>query len=164
MTDEFAIAFLQDHQPMPDDEHVSQDLIDTYDQVRQHFLHTKKTDCIPLLLNSFGRGSGFGVYQLIEDVIGQFPPDLVIPHIIAALQNNRGGIRYWVAQIAAGFPSELLIPHLSQLLRDSDRDVRSAAATSLEGIDDPQVKEIFSSALENEKDPEIYMQLKEALA
>ena len=38
MTTEQALAFLQAHQPMPDDQDLSEALIRTYDEVRQFFM------------------------------------------------------------------------------------------------------------------------------
>ncbi len=66
MTTDDALDFLRRHQPMPDDEVLTEDLIQQYDEVRQHFIDSPDQRCIPLFLGSFGDGDGFGVYQLVN--------------------------------------------------------------------------------------------------
>ena len=69
MTDNEAIEFLKTVQPLPDDSELSEELIAQYDEVRKHFIKSPNELAVPLLLNSFGDGDGFGVYQLVEDAI-----------------------------------------------------------------------------------------------
>ena len=63
MTTPEALAFLQAHQPTPDDErlHSQPEPMPTYDGVRRHFVEPPDPRCVPLLLNSFGGWNGFSV-------------------------------------------------------------------------------------------------------
>jgi hypothetical protein len=65
MNKEKAIEFLKKHQPMPDDDSLSTELINEYDMVRKYFLMNPDEECIPLFLNSYGKIDGYGVYKLI---------------------------------------------------------------------------------------------------
>lgn len=153
-TDE-ALRFLEDHQPMPDDSQLTEDLIARYNEVRIHFLQSPDERAIPLFLRSFGNGSGFGSYQLIEDVLAQFPGSVVVPYLTEVLQRGEGQIGYWATQIAARFPSERLIPALAKKLTSEDFDTRYAAVTALEQIPSESATETLREALLVESDSEL---------
>ncbi len=67
MTVEEALLFLEQHSPLPSDEDLSDEIIESYDEIRELFLANPDPRCIEPLLNSFGDGSGFGVYQMMDD-------------------------------------------------------------------------------------------------
>lgn len=159
-----ALDFLKEHQPLPPDDKLSHQLLNTFDQVRKYFLDNKDKRCIPLLLGSFGDGSGFGTYQLIEDVIIQFSPQEVIPFLNPLLNSKHRGIRYWCAQIACSFPDPVLIESLSKLLNDKDTDCRIMAAIALGRIDSHETIEILQKALLDEKDEDAREAIEESLA
>ncbi len=155
MNQETAIDFLRQHQPMPPDDRLTENLIAEYDAVRQYFQENPDPACISLLLNSFGDGSGFGVYQLVEDVITQFPAQDVMPHLVLALKSPNRSVRYWCAQIAALFPSPLLIEPLEDLLQDDTSDIRSAAVTALENNNDKRIDTLLEKRLQIEQDSHV---------
>ncbi|MBV9469789.1 MAG: HEAT repeat domain-containing protein [Abitibacteriaceae bacterium] len=147
MDKEEALGFLRQHQPMPDDNDLSQAEIDKYNEVRKYFMSFPDVACVPLFLNSFGKGDCFGVYQLVELVIEQFSRSEVKPHLLDALVSPFRSVRYWSAQIAAGFPDKDLIEPLSKLLQENDPDVPCAAATALSLIEDEKAKEILGQTI-----------------
>lgn len=158
-----AIMFLKDNQPFSKDTEEKFEVIKKYNDVRVHFLNHPDPQCIPLFLNSFGEGSGFGVYQLIEDVLMKFSIEQVVPHLISALKSEHIGVRYWCTHIAASFPTLSLIPPLSNLLNDPDPDIRCAAVTALSQIEDDRIIGIFKEVLEKEDDPDVLDLIQEAL-
>lgn len=163
MTPQEAEAFLTEHQPLPPDAELSEGLIERFDEVRQYLLLTPNDRAVPLLLNAFGDGSGFGVYQLVEDVLSMIPKERVVPHIARALSSPHRGVRYWNAQIAARFPDAVLVPPLSDLARDSDFDLRYAAITALEQILSGDATAALSATLRDETDPELQALLRDVL-
>lgn len=78
MNDIEALDFLKQHQLMLSDLEIEKSIIDKYDEVRKYFLKNRNPECVQLFLNSFGEISGFGVYQLVEDVIRKYNADEVI--------------------------------------------------------------------------------------
>lgn len=56
---------------MPNDYDITQELINKYNNVRLYFSANPAEEAIPLFLQSFGEGDGFGVYQLVEDFFVQ---------------------------------------------------------------------------------------------
>jgi len=75
--EQYYIDFLHKNQPMPQDENLSEEMITIYDDARRFFEHHPNKLCIPLFLNSFGERDGFGVYQLVENLIFMFPKEEV---------------------------------------------------------------------------------------
>jgi HEAT repeat protein len=134
MKTEEALTFLRRFQPLPPTKELSEDLINQYDAIRKHFKNFPDDRCVPLLLNSFGLGDGFGVYQLVEDTILNQNESVVIPEIIRALRNESGSVRYWNAQIASNFRRSELVPPLLELIRGGNIDERLAAVFALEAI------------------------------
>lgn len=155
MTVEQGLAFLKAHQPMPDDTALSEELVRAYDEVRRLFIDHPDARCIPLFLTSFGEGDGFGVYQLVEDVLRHFSLDTVVPHLRKGLTHLRRSIRYWNADIAANFPTSELIEPLAPLLMEDDEDMRSTAAIALGQIKDARAEGLLRNALANEKKPQL---------
>ena len=121
-----AITFLKKHQPLPDDNQIPKTVIEKYDEVRIYFLNNPDSECIPLLLNSFGEGDGYGIYPLVENVLRNFNPAEVTPYLKEGLSSKHRSVRYWCAQIAASFPSSDLIKPLAKVLSEGDFDMKYA--------------------------------------
>lgn len=66
MTTDEALQFLSNHQPMPSDKDLTEELINQYDSVRCYFISHPDDRAINLFLRSYGDGDGWGVYQLVE--------------------------------------------------------------------------------------------------
>lgn len=148
-----AIQILQRHQPLPPDSSLSEEILSDFDAAREYFVANPDPDAVPLLLNAFGDGSGFGVYQLVEDAICPLPPEVVIPQLISALQSPRPWMRYWVAQVASNFPHPSLVPVLAPMLLSADDDCRAAAATALSFIATPETSALLREAATRTQDP-----------
>ncbi len=139
---EESLKFLSDLQPLADDSELDQKVIEKYDDVRRFFLQNPDPRCIPLFLNSFGKGDGLGVYQLIEDVLLKYSSIQVIPHLQKSLQHPLPNMRYWSVQIAASFISERLLEELIILL-DDEFDIQYHAVLALSLIHSPKVEKVF---------------------
>lgn len=133
-----ALSFLRDHQPMPDDDDLTQELIDKYDEVRNFFIATPDKETISLFLNSYGNGDGWGVYQLVEDVFYKCHFDDVVLEIKKILENPSvaDSVRYWVTQVSAAFSDAKLRKGLEISLNSENEDIRDAAQLSLDMMDD----------------------------
>ena len=160
-----AVNFLRENQPHPDDEELvaKPEIIQKYNQVRRFFLENPDPICIPLFLHSFGNGSGFGIYQLVEDVLIIFDQQEVIPYLVDALDNELCGIKYWCSQIASSFPDERLIEPLAKLLETGNPDIRYAAIISLAEINSEDILRIIKNFRLKEEDTEVLELIKEVL-
>lgn len=116
MTKDEAIAFLRKHQPLPSDAEITQEQIDTFDEVRKYFTANPDPECIPLMLNAFGDGSGFGVYQVCDDVFRHFDQSQLTPHLSDALQSPHISVRNWAAEFAVQFGADELVGPLIRYL------------------------------------------------
>ena len=72
MNKTYAIKFLKNNQPLPNDDIIDEKTLKIYNDVLQFFQHNIYSECIPLILNSFGGWSGYGVYQMVEDTVRQY--------------------------------------------------------------------------------------------
>ena len=132
-----ALTFLRAQQPLPDDDQLTQDLIDAYDAARRLFLAAPDHAALPLFLRSFGKGDGWGVYPLVEDLFHACSRGEAIVAIREALEDPRlpGGSRYWVTQLAAAVADPTLRAGRARALRGEPPDTREAAEMALEMLD-----------------------------
>lgn len=133
MNKQEAISFLKTYQPLPDDENLTEEIINKYDEIRKFFIENPEDDVIELFLNSYGNGDGFGVYPLVEDVLLHCSKDKVILAIKKILENidTPNNIRYWVTQNAELFFDERLRIGLEISLQSESKDIRDAASIIL---------------------------------
>ncbi|RZJ86949.1 MAG: hypothetical protein EOO60_12790, partial [Hymenobacter sp.] len=84
MTTIEALSFLQQHQPLPHDEVLAQNLvlIEIYEEVRAHFTAHPDPRCVALFLNSFGGTDGLGVYQMVETALYPLDYDFVVQALV----------------------------------------------------------------------------------
>lgn len=151
MTAEEGLAFLNAHQPLPDDEELSEEQSRTFDAVREYFQGNPDPRVIRPLLQSFGKGDGFGTYSSAEDVLSQFSAEEVLPHLREAMRSPHPGVRYWSTSFVSSFPDESLIPLAIENLRDDDVDVRVQAAYALGLIGSDEAIPALEASLETEE-------------
>jgi hypothetical protein len=132
-----ALAFLQQHQPMPDDESLTQELIDKYDSARRYFISNPDEKAIMLFLRSFGNGDGLGVCQLVEDFFYKCRKDDIVESLKVVLEDERvpDGVRYWSTQSAAAFSDEVLRKGINISAGSNNEDIKDAAHMALSILD-----------------------------
>lgn len=161
MTRDEAYAFLQAHQPLPDDRDLTEEQATKLDEAMALFRDAPEEAVIPLFLNVFGEGDGFGTYQLVEDVVCKFDKAVVMPHLLAALASPHRSVRFWCAQIAALFPDDALMAPLKGLLESGDEDLKGAAATALGQLRSAEALEALREAHDRENDSRLLSLLRE---
>ena len=134
MNEKEASIFLEENQPLPDDEKLSEDLINKFVKVREYLISNPAPKFIPLMLNVFGDGSGFGTYQVCDDFFNKFEKNEIVPHLAKALKSQQRGVRYWASQWAMDFPDKRLVPLLHNMLNDLNSNCHYFAIASLEFI------------------------------
>jgi len=154
MDEKQCIEFLRRHQPMPADDDWDDDC-EKLDEVRRFLTNNICVDAIPLLLNVFGEGNGYGVYQQVELAVRQYAPGDVVPHLLQGLRFDLSSVVYWNAQIAASFPDERLIDPLTELVHSSDPDIQATSITSIGCIRHPKVGAILESLQRLDLDDEL---------
>lgn len=155
MTREDALRFLEQHQPFPPEDELTQSVIDKFDEVREYFAENPDPRCVPLFLNAFGDGGCYGVYQLVDDTLLEQDRAKVISELTSALQSRHRSVRYWCAQIAASFPNETLVEPLLALLNEDDFDMKYAALTALEQMLTKDAKEAIKTYARREREDEL---------
>lgn len=146
MNGEEALEFLRRHQPMPPDEALTEELIAEFDEARRALAADPKPGGLGLLLRAIGKGSGFGVYQLVDDTLRAYEPDDVVAalvELLAPLPEDRSA---WYMEYALDYPDERLIDPAIAALERGDRDTRFFAASYL--VDNVRDLARFREALE----------------
>lgn len=151
MNKEKAINFLEKHQPMPDDNspNCTEFLLKEYHRVIVYFTENPCDEAIPLVLNSFGKGDGSGIYTLVDDLLLAANHQIVIDTMCDILKNKNTllSIRYWVTVFAYDFAEKEnnnnLIEALSiskkivkELLKSEDNKISSASQEIMDFITD----------------------------
>ena len=163
MNETDVIKFLSRNQPLPDDEDLSEELIGQYDDARKFLIDHPSDEGVRLILNSFGIGNGWGVYQLVEDAVAVVSPEVAAKHLANALRSPLEGVKYWSAQISANYDDEQLIEPLQALLHDLSEDVRMAALISIEKYMSDELKAMLQKMLAKETGDEIRATIKDIL-
>ena len=165
MNGEEAIEFLRRHQPLPPDAELTESLITEFDEARKALEVDPKPEGLRLILTALGRGSGFGVYQLLDDTLRAYDRGAVVDvlaELLDAAPDDRSG---WYMDFALDYPDERLVGPVIAALERGDRDTRYFAASYL--VDNvrsvPRALEAVRAARAREADPEIALVLDEAL-
>jgi hypothetical protein len=169
MTTSEALAFLQQHQPLPNDEVLEQNLvlIETYDAVRAHFTAYPDPQCVALFLNSFGGADGLGVYQMVETALYPLDYDLVVEALRQQLIKRDAlplSVLYWNVNLCTPFVDVALRDPLAPMLACADVDVRLATISALSLINDERSRDILTKHLFVETDAHAVEFLREGLS
>lgn len=152
MTEKEALDFLSLHQPLPDEkEKEMEDLIEKFNEVRLYFLEHKNPKCIPLFLNCFGTGGGFGSYHMIIQLLKEYDDTLVIDELAKSLFSPYVGVRFWSAEVAQRYHDDKLIDGLLNVFKLGDTDAKCSALTALLSHENI-VKPLAHSVLNTETD------------
>lgn len=164
-----ALSFLKGHQPMPSDKELKKEELETYEKVRDFFMNNFDEQCIRLFLNSFGGKDGFGIYQMVEDVIMMYNKETVLPYILNAFNNPSDCVKYWCIQISFNFPDGRLFVPLIQLLQSEDEDIKLVTITALaqlalNGISVKEVIKVMKDEIDKTADEEMKQFITEVLS
>jgi hypothetical protein len=138
---------------------MSAELLDRFEEVRQHFVDAPDERAIPLLLGALSQGDGHGVFQRVEDCLQQHPTHVVVPHLAAVLREGRPESQYWAATFAMGYPHENLIGPLGELVRTGESECRTAALMALDLNESAEAQALVSQLAA--ADPELAALLSE---
>jgi len=117
---------------MPTDDVLRDDEIREFDAVRQHFIAHPDLRCIPLFLRSLPKGSsGFGVYQLLDDVLGAHPDPAVVTALDEALTVDVPS-HEWILELSLAYFDQRLLAHARRYAIRGDEGERMLGRTYVE--------------------------------
>ena len=132
---ETALDFLAAHQPMPADADLTDDVIGEFERVRKYFVVHPDPRCLSLFLRAVPSGSsGFGVYQLLDDVLNAHAVNDVVAALDEALSSTDTA-HEWMIDLALDFDDPRLLAHAKRLSLSRENDVRELAAAYLATYD-----------------------------
>ena len=153
MDAETAIRFLKNNQPLPSELDVGEKIV-IYDEIIKFLKVNPIPEALDLLLGSFGDGGGFGVYQMVEDIVLQYKYEDVVQSLKKHLKSSHKSVKYWNCQIASLFPSEELISPLSNLLAE-EFDIKYHCILALHQIKTSNSEKILKDFYEKENSEEL---------
>lgn len=148
-----ARAFLADNQPLP--QHPNESQLDRFKQVITFLIAQPDEACIPLLLGVFGDWEDLTLYDSVQSILRQFPAEVILPHLVNALNNEDETVATWCADTARYFPHVVLLPTLERLLASNNTYTRLVAAAAIERIGGSQATALAAAALFSEKDEDV---------
>ncbi|MDB5389226.1 MAG: hypothetical protein JWM11_4872 [Planctomycetaceae bacterium] len=148
-----AISFLSKHQPFPDDDDLDQQTLDDWLSVRTYLKQNPSEECVPLLLNCFGRMDGCGSYCDVELLLSKCNPTIVIDSLKTSLRSPNEAVRFWSCEIASNYKTSRLYPELEECLQDQDEGVRLAAVTPVSQQEPKFALPLLNARLLTEKHP-----------
>lgn len=152
MNKEFALVFLKNHQPMPNDDELTPEIIETYGDVMDYIRENPDKEFLPLVLNSFGEYEGLGIYSMADEVINKYDRESVVVNLVQSLRNTDSGVKYRCVNLCKKYSDERLIYPLAALLDDEVPSIRLGAVKALSMIDDGEIKDLLCNYLEIEED------------
>ena len=153
MNQQDAFAFLKANSPMP--RRPGPVFLEVYREVLETLTLHPLEDAIPHLINSFGNGPDFAIYENVQKALRRFAPAVILPYLEQGLESRSESVRSWCAHTLKYFPDPELLPKLEKMLGERSLLVRLAAAIGMESMSGPQVALIAAAALRSEKDADV---------
>ena len=117
---------------MPPDDVLGEGEIRQFDAVRRHFIAHPDVRCIPLFLRSLPKGSsGFGVYQLLDDLLRVHPDAFVIEALDEALTGEMPS-HEWILELSLSYFDRRLLAHARRFALQGDEGEREWGRTYVE--------------------------------
>ncbi|MFC7371616.1 HEAT repeat domain-containing protein [Fictibacillus iocasae] len=164
MNHEHALTILNKYSPMPDDDQLTQEIVDEYRSVIE-YIDEQPSDILYLkpLLHSLGAFDGWGVYEVTRTILVAYESSQIIPYLKEGLLSSLNGRKYWCTLLATDFPDESLIPLLVQTLHDPLEEIRVHSAMALESIGNPCVIDELRKRMALESDEDVIDVFQEAI-
>jgi HEAT repeat protein len=132
MNKEVALLFLSKHQPFASDNELEAETLVTFREVLELIRANPDAEFLWPLINCFGDGTAFGLYETAVAQVAGFPPNILVPNLIKALTSPHNGVRERAAQASYSIRDDALVPCLVNGLKDQFAPVRLSCAIALE--------------------------------
>ena len=164
MDQEKAQMILEKYSPMPDDEQLTEEIVNEY-KAAVDYLDDKPPKVIFLkpLFYSLGAFDGWGVYEVTRSLILSYNKLDVVRLIMEGLKSELNGRKYWSTLLAVDFADENLIPLLLETLMDPLEEIRLNSVMALEAIGNPEVINELNEMEISESDEDVIEVIQEAI-
>lgn len=164
MDKEQALLILKKYSPMPNEECMTEEMMNEYAESIDYFSEHPDPICIRPIMMTFSLNESYGVYDHAVVALQGFSNDRVVPHLIEIIQNEDEGKRFWGAELAKFFPDERLVDSLSLCINDPNEEIRVYSIYALNRIGNKKILPILHGRLSIEEDEEVLEELKEAIS
>ncbi|MCM3789127.1 HEAT repeat domain-containing protein [Domibacillus indicus] len=164
MNKDQALLGLKKYSPMPDEEGMTEEMLDEYADAINYFIEHPDPICITPIMMTFSLSESYGIYDHAVAVLESFSSDQIVPQLIEIIQSENEGKRYWGTQIAKSFPDERLVDSLLSCINDPNEEIRAYSIYALHYIGNKKVLPMLQERLDIEEDEEVLEELKEAIS
>lgn len=153
-TVEEALDNLKSISPMPNDDEVTEEQLEAFENVLDFFSHTKDERIIEPLIYSLGYGLGYGLYAAAIGLLETFDQEKTTPLLVNALKIGHPGNQLWAIYALKRRRLQSIVPILVDLLAAPQSYIRADAISALRLLgDDSLLPEI--TKLQNDIAPEV---------
>lgn len=118
--------------PLPsDDESLTPELIDLYDDLTEKIGAYHDPSTIPALLRSMGLEDPYDVYFSVIHIIESFSQDITFPFLLDAVKTGHNGSKAWAVFMLGRTRNPEAIPYLIPVLENKVKEVRIEAVSAL---------------------------------
>ncbi|WNS80197.1 HEAT repeat domain-containing protein [Domibacillus sp. DTU_2020_1001157_1_SI_ALB_TIR_016] len=164
MNKEQALLILEKYSPMPNEECMTEEMLNEYAESIDYFSEHPDTVCIKPIMMTFSLSESYGIHDHAVAVLESFSNDQVVPQLIEIIQSENEGKRYWGTQIAKSFPDERLVDSLSSCINDPNEEIRAYSIYALHCIGNKKILPLLQERLAIEEDEEVLEELNEAIS
>ena len=159
--------FLATHQPLPPDAEWDDALLASVGEVRRHLEKHPDDSAIPLflgLMGLIGEGSGFGHYQIFDEVLRAHTEAVVVDALRECLRSSSASRRYWCVEYCAGGYATHLLGDLEVFLDDRDEGTRFQAIQSIQTAQNGEALAMLERARGRAVDDETRSRIDDSIA
>jgi hypothetical protein len=127
-----ALTFLAQHQPMPSDQEVTENLCDTFVECMQFLKKNPEPKSVVLLINTVSEYTGLGMYEMISDVLLKQERTVVLFALKKALNQGNDAVKYRSCWWAIDLNAWCLFKEISALVNSCNTDLSDAAKSYVE--------------------------------
>lgn len=156
MNIEEALAFLAEHQPLPENPEIA--------LVRQLHWALMAVDvhldprAIPLILGALNDFDDLTIFENVQSTLAKFKESVIRPYLLHALKSDNYILSLWAADTIRYFPNNSYLSHLEHLYNkhlEGSAEIRMVVAAVMEVINTAEAATYAIKLITDEDDPEI---------
>lgn len=93
MNKEQVLSILKKYAPIPDNDDLTEEMIDEYASAIEYFEEHPHVSCIEPIMMTFSIDNCYGVFDHAVDVLRNLTNDQVVSHLVEAIQSKHEGRR-----------------------------------------------------------------------
>lgn len=156
MNIEEALAFLAEHQPLPEKPDIP--LVRQFNWALMAVDVHQDPRAIPLILGALNDFDDMILFENVQMTLAKYKESVIRPYLLHAMKSDNHILALWAADSLRYFPDNSYLEALEELFhknRKGSAEIRMVTAAVLEIINTPESANVATRCLINEPDEEI---------